>query len=427
MKFNILPMKSVHQLILLSLSCIILAGCSATRYKPTYFKPPENIDTNTKPIQYQEKKTYSFNDGTIHFDNQFDAARMNSCTQVNDSTFLITITPENKPINASPWFAFRIISKEKRNLNVLLDYDDVRHRYRPKLSEDALRWKEIPDEKVVLNEDSTTATLSFYLSSDTTWVAGQEVITAEQVYDWCRSMEDKGWVKITQIGESILKRPLYMLDSDLEENEGRPTVVILGRQHPPELTGFFALKAFVGTIFDSSPLSKQFLNEFRVIIYPMVNPDGVDLGHWRHNAGGVDLNRDWGTYNQPEVNQITRSIVKESRKNKSIILLGLDFHSTQYDVYYTKEWDTSTLLLGDFKDEWLEEIDNRIPDYKPNESCSKVEGSVFSNNWFYQQFNAIGITYEIGDNTPRDFIQLKGTESAKAMMELLLEKKEKGF
>jgi hypothetical protein len=158
-----------------------------------------------------------------------------------------------------------------------------------------------------------------------------------------------------------------------------------------------------------------------------VNPDGVDLGHWRHNANGVDLNRDWGTYNQPEVKQITSSIVKESKRNKAIILLGLDFHSTQYDVYYTKEWDTSTLLLGDFKDEWLEEIDNRIPDYKPNESCSEVEGSVFSNNWFYQQFNAIGITYEIGDNTPRDFIKLKASVAAEVMMELLLKQKEKGL
>jgi hypothetical protein len=70
-------------------------------------------------------------------------------------------------------------------------------------------------------------------------------------------MQNEGWVKMTQIGESTLERPLYMLDSNLEETEGRPTVVILGRQHPPELTGYFALRAFVGTIFDSSPLSNH--------------------------------------------------------------------------------------------------------------------------------------------------------------------------
>jgi hypothetical protein len=30
------------------------------------------------------------------------------------------------------------------------------------------------------------------------------------------------------------------------------------------------------------------------------NPDGVDKGHWRLNDGGVDLNRDWGPFTQPE-------------------------------------------------------------------------------------------------------------------------------
>ena len=41
-----------------------------------------------------------------------------------------------------------------------------------------------------------------------------------------------------------------------------------------------------------------------VIVYPLMNPDGVDEGHWRHNTGGIDLNRDWAHYNQPETRQV---------------------------------------------------------------------------------------------------------------------------
>ena len=37
------------------------------------------------------------------------------------------------------------------------------------------------------------------------------------------------------------------------------------------------------------------MEKFRVLAFPLMNPDGVDLGHWRHNAGGIDLNRDWST------------------------------------------------------------------------------------------------------------------------------------
>ena len=107
--------------------------------------------------------------------------------------------------------------------------------------------------------------------------------------------------------------------------------------------------------------------------------------------------------------------------------MGIDFHSTWFDVYYTKEVDTSKLLLGDFKNLWLEKIEAGIPDYNLNESSSEVNSAVFSNNWFYKQFNAIGVTYEIGDTTPRDFIRTKGSVSATAMMELLLEYQKKGF
>jgi len=45
--------------------------------------------------------------------------------------------------------------------------------------------------------------------------------------------------------------------------------------------------------------------------------------------------------------------------------------------------------------------------------------------WFSRQFSATGITYEISDGTPRDFIKVKGETSARAMMELLLNKTEK--
>ena len=48
-------------------------------------------------------------------------------------------------------------------------------------------------------------------------------------------------------------------------------------------------------------------------------------------------------------------------------------------------------------------------------------GSAVSKNWFYSQFKAEGITYEIGDDTPRDLIKEKGKVSAQEMMKLLLE------
>ena len=64
-------------------------------------------------------------------------------------------------------------------------------------------------------------------------------------------------------------------------------------------------------------------------------------------------------------------------------------------------------------------IQNSIPFYSLNESPDPL-GSPVTKFWFYTQFQAEGITYEIGDETPRDFIRLKGKLSAQQMMKVLL-------
>jgi len=302
-------MKKSIQILSWFLSGLLLTNCSSTRYQATYYEPPPNIDTKTKSIDFQDKKSYTFNDREISFDNLFDAARMNSCKQIDNTTFLISITPENSPINPSPWYAFRIITKDRQYLTIQLDYGEVKHRYHPKLSYDAQNWTEIRAEKVVLNSDSTSVIINFPITSDTTWIAGQEIIDSKQVVSWCRSFENRGIVNLIQVGSSKLNRPLYMMDSNIDGPKDKPTVVVLSRQHPPEVTGYLAMKSFVETILEPTELSKQFLENYRVLIVPIVNPDGVDLGHWRHNAGGIDLNRDWGTYYQPETRQIADALV----------------------------------------------------------------------------------------------------------------------
>ena len=73
-------------------------------------------------------------------------------------------------------------------------------------------------------------------------------------------------------------------------------MAIVGRQHPPEVTGSMALMEFVETIVGASDLAKEFRQSFRTIVIPLMNPDGVAAGNWRHNLNGVDLNRDWGPF-----------------------------------------------------------------------------------------------------------------------------------
>lgn len=404
-----------NYLILLVLCCACKSTNRLIADKHTY---PNPVDTTTRPIQQQQKKTYIL--GGVGATNDFPAARLNAFLQENDSTYVASIWPENFPINPSPWFAFKLWSEEEREIDLKLDYSNgAKHRYVPKLSADGEQWTPLDSTLLQLNQDSTKATLRLKVGKDTLWVSAQEIQDHRRVGEWVRKMAQNEVVHEGVAGKSALGRDLYHMN--LYKGDGydkKPAVLIISRQHPPEVTGFLCMKAFVETII-SEGASNGFLEKYRVMVYPLMNPDGVDLGHYRHNTGGVDLNRDWAEYHQPEVRQVTTHMVRETTVAKNDVVLGLDFHSTFNDVYYTPESSVERKIPA-FTKAWLEKIRVATGLEDINESPGKISRPT-SSGWYNQQFGATGITYEIGDKTPREFIQKKGVESARAMMELLLE------
>lgn len=358
--------------------------------------------------------------GGVGATNDFPAARLNTFLQENDSTYVASIWPENFPINPSPWFAFKLWSDQEREIYLKLDYSNgAKHRYVPKLSANGEQWTPLDSTLLQLNQDSTTATLRLKVAKDTLWLSAQEIQDHRRVGEWVRKMAQNEVVHNGVAGKSALGRDLYHMNMYKGDSyEKRPTVLIISRQHPPEVTGFLCMKAFVETII-SEGASNGFLEKYRVMVYPLMNPDGVDLGHYRHNTGGVDLNRDWAEYHQPEVRQVTTHMVRETALAKNDVVLGLDFHSTFNDVYYTPDSSVERKIPA-FTKAWLEKIRVATGLEDINESPGKISRPT-SSGWFNQQFGATGITYEIGDRTPREFIKKKGVESARAMMELLLQ------
>ena len=305
----------------------------------------------------------------------------------------------------------------QKYVTVTIDYfKKVRHRYWPKISDDRRTWTELNKSQVSVANDTLSVTFSFTVKPDTTWISAQPLETSEDVRSWSKEIAKNKLGSFDVIGKSRMGRDLL----HIKLGKGKKTVILISRQHPPEVTGYYALKAFVARLVDNSKLSKKFLKKYTVHIYPLLNPDGVDMGHWRHNTGGVDLNRDWAYYRQPEIRQIADHIVKRlSIGNQSEVAAGLDFHSTYYDVYYTTSRSMETKYRN-FTDDWLNYIKENIEGYEINDQPSGL-GSPVSKGWFVTQFNIPGITFEIGDDTPPDFIEKKGKISAEGMMKVLLD------
>lgn len=48
---------------------------------------------------------------------------MNRCEQISETEFKVIISPENEPINPSPWYAFKVWSETKRKISVAITWE----------------------------------------------------------------------------------------------------------------------------------------------------------------------------------------------------------------------------------------------------------------------------------------------------------------
>lgn len=394
-------------------------------------QPTQEVDTTTKPIEKQIRQVFEFAADGVYFSNDFDGARLNQIERTGENSYTITITPENAPINMSPWYAFKIWSKKKKEINVRLQYPDfAKHRYSPQISNDGVKWK-VLDASSITEEEKENKNLAtdrpkrivmrLNISKKPLWISAQELQTSKHVFAWMDKLSKKRKLKTEEIGKSKEGKPLRMLM--IGNPNAKKMVLVISRQHPPEVTGYFAMQAFVEKIADKSKLSKQFRKEFAVYVVPLMNPDGVDNGHWRHNAGGIDLNRDWTKFNQPEGKVISEFITRKEQETGGKFYFGIDFHSTWDDIYYPLEQKFTDSNSPNLTWNWLENIKKAIPNYEPNiRPNARLEPAIVSRNYFYVSHKMEAIVFEIGDNTPRDFIKKKGEVGATELMKLLVEK-----
>ena len=402
------------------LVAVFVASCALHIGGKLRAEPPIN---SAVKVTITPGRTWTLGPENVVFDTTFSRARLSECELLDSGEFSLLIRPENKPINYSPWFAFKVSAGKPTNIVVRLRCEGGSVRYRPKISRDGERWVSLPAEAFHLSQrpEPAQAIVNLEVGPEPLWVAAQELVSREELEAWSQSLERLPFVTRAKIGESILGQPLYKLEiGDGGSNPGH--LIVIGRQHPPEITGSLALMRFIEEIVGDSQLARSFRSEFKVLLIPLMNPDGVDHGHWRHNMGGVDLNRDWGTFAQPETRAARDQILAVKERGKAF--LHLDFHSTHNDVFYTQP-DGPEPADG-FTKEWLAGIQRRFPDYKVNRSADRLVTLTTSQSWVHKTLGIPAITYELGDNTDRALLQQISAGAAQEMMTLLLSAKRAG-
>jgi len=344
----------------------------------------------------------------IAFD--FEGASPARCSIAGERAFTLLVTPEHAPpINPSPWYAFRYKATGDAPVTVTLRYLAARHRYAP-------HWRSgtaMRDLAATVSSDGTEATM--VLPPGEGVVSAQELLVpGDASADLARWSAALGTAPIT-LGRSHDGRAVEAIR--IGRADAPRLVVLLGRQHPPEVTGAIAMRAFVDTLVERAAAGG--LGDLQVLAVPHLNPDGTARGHWRANLGAVDLNRDWGIFSQPETRAVKDWLDALPAGVRPVLMV--DFHSTRSNLFYVQGEEASPAERR-FLAAWLAGRETAVPGYAFTiEPRNANPGSGTAKNWFHARYAIPAYTYEVADDVDREAARRAARALALRLLDVLAE------
>ncbi len=412
--------------IIVFLISLLLSG----QAKAQFFKLPPNIGS-----PYCESV-----DGTVSIHAHYDMARVDGCFDLDDGTgtpdLIVTNLAEPDVTNNSPWYGFKVVPSSTDDFNITIRCFNPNtlncnaDRYHPKRSRDGRSWSEIANTSIT-NSNNDQFTIHFSNETQPFFISAQP-ITGDVYYN--RILEKLGAQPFSsrfQIGTSSNGSPIEAILLSLGQQSkmpNKPTIILTGRQHPPEVTGAIALSEFAYTLIQQDLLAVGFLDNYDVLIIPNMNPDGVADGNWRNNSNNsplnpaMDLNRDWNDvtgFTQPETAAV-KSIIDDIVAENIPIVLFIDFHSTHADKFYIQTNNYHPSTHADFPENWktaAETVHGSASPYYLDETRASFYNS---KRYMRDRFDINAITYEVDDESDISDISSWARAYAIAMTQVLM-------
>lgn len=354
---------------------------------------------------------WQFAEDGVAFNSAFEGARLSSVERLGAFTYRLHVNPETKPINPSPWYGFEVRTRARQVLDLTMVFDGYRPRYTPWVSRDGVAWERFDLRAYRVDAGNGTARLLLRTSSEPVRVSAQPPVGVQDVENWMAAVAERVGARRLLVATSVQGAKIEAI---LFGNpQARDMVLVIGRQHPPEITGMRALFAFVDELASDSAAAEAFRHDHLVVVVPLLNPDGVVDGNWRTNSAGTDLNRDWGIFAQPETKGTAGFLADVMKHPGRRMVFALDFHSTWYDIFYTVTEDPSR-RPGGVLNRWMAALGTHYPG-RIEERPSAASSAVFK-NWVFREYGAPSVTYEVGDTTEQELLHELATFAADALM-----------
>lgn len=355
----------------------------------------------------------------IIFDSSFPGARLDSVINLGEDKYEVFINPAFEPVNKSPWFAFGVSSKPTKSIEITLNYGKYKHRYIPKLSSDKKSWKSLDKKNIYIDSIKGTATIKLNVYPQKTYIAAQEIESSKDTNVWIDSIiSENTELKKVVAGKTVLDKNNYCIEFENEVTKN--AIVLIARQHPPEVPGgTISFKAFYNELVSETKVANAFREKFNIYAFPLLNPDGADMGNWRHNANGVDLNRDWIDFSQPETKTV-KNYIETKVNNGTKIQFAIDFHTSYSGPYLLVLDSINATKSKKIIPNWIQKIETNSS-FKV-EARRRSQKLPYCYNYFINKFGCEAVTYEEGDEIDRGIIKKRAKRYALSFMEAMLEK-----
>jgi len=233
---------------------VLFTGCkTAEEFTGFNYDPPDVTNTITKSIEIQPKRVIGAGQPKVWISNEFEGARFNDFKKTGKNHYTITIEPELAPVNNSPWYAFKLWSDSAQNATFTLRYRDGEHRYYPDISTNGITWTPIDSSSFSADTIAGTATLNLNITQTPLWVSAQELSTSVHFNNWLNQLGSLPYVSRQTVGQTHQNRPVKeLVITEVPPQQPSRVLIVLGRQHPPEITGYLTTLHFLEEIAGDS-------------------------------------------------------------------------------------------------------------------------------------------------------------------------------